>query len=182
MKTYVITLSQNFPATHPRKGQPTGFADKIQEALNYVKYFGIEGMLPTKRAKIHTMRTNWNLWSKRFLEIYEGQACLSLRVWSGKPYHSKQIEIARLTKEDGIGIQPAYIEEMQFLGNDGIEVRMRIVGGYDSILMKGEDPIIDGRVIAANDGLVLRDWFPFFSGHDLSQPMAIIHFTKFRYR
>lgn len=180
MKTYVITLSQNFPAKHPRKGQPTGFADKVQEALNYVKYHGIEGMRPTKRAKIHTMRTNWDLWSKRFRKIYEGKACLSLRVWSGKPYHSKQIEIARLTKEDGIGIQPAYIEEMQFLGNDEIEVRMRIVGGYDSRHIK-EDPIIDGRAIAANDGLVLRDWLPFFKGHNFMEPLAIIHFTPFRY-
>lgn len=180
MKTYVITLSQTFPAKHPRKGQPTGFADKVQEALNYVKYFGIEGMQPTKRAKIHTMRTNWSLWSKRFAKIYEGKACLSLRIWSGKPYHSKQIEIARLTKADGIGIQPAYIEEMQFLGNDEIEVSMRIVGGYDSRHIK-EDPIIDGRAIAANDGLVLRDWLPFFKGHNLMEPLAIIHFTPFRY-
>ena len=181
MDTYVIMLSQTFPAKHPRKGEPTGFVDKIQEALNYVKYFGIEGMRPTKRAKIHTMRTNWNLWSRRFRKIYEGKACLSLRVWSGKPYHSKQIEIARLTKDDGIGIQPAYLEEMQLLGNDEIEVRMRIAGGYDYRRMKGEDPIIDGRAIAANDGLVLRDWFPFFRGHNLSEPLAIIHFTPFRY-
>lgn len=180
MKTYVITLSRNFPAKHPRKGEPTGFADKIQEALNYVKYHGVEGMKQTKRAKIHTMRTNWSLWSKRFRKIYEGKACLSLRVWSGKPYHSKQIEIARLTKEDGIGIQPAYIEEMQFLGNEEIEVRMRIAGGYDSIRIK-EDPIIDGRVMAMNDGLVLRDWLPFFKGHNLMEPLAIIHFTPFRY-
>lgn len=180
MKTYVLTLSQKFPAKHPRKGEPTGFADKIQEALNYVKYHGIYGMQPTERAKIHTMRTNWSLWSKRFRKIYEGKACLSLRVWSDKPYYSNQIEIARLTKEDGIGIQPAYIEEMHFLGTGEIEVSLRIVGGYDYRHTK-DDPVIDGRIIAMNDGLVLRDWLPFFKGHNLMEPIAIIHFTKFRY-
>ena len=69
---------------------------------------------------------------------------------------------------------------MQFLGNDEIEVSLRIAGGYDS-RHKKEDPIIDGRVMAKNDGLVLRDWLPFFKGHNLMEPLAIIHFTPFRY-
>lgn len=186
MDTYVIILSQTFPVKHPRRGEPTGFVDKIREALNYVKYFGIEGMQPTKRAKIHTMRTNWNLWSKRFRKIYEGKACLSLRVWSGKPYHSKQIEIARLTKEDGIGLQPVFVEDIQNLGGCDMEMSLRVVGGHDSNCCINEygqiqDPVVDGKTMAMNDGLSLRDWVPFFRGHDLSKPLAIIHFTKFRY-
>lgn len=180
-------LSQTFPSKHPRHGEPTGFADKIQEALNYVKYFGIDGMQPTKRAKLHTMRSNYDLWSKRFQKIYEGKACLSLRVWSGKPYHSKQIEIARLTKEDRIGLQPAYIVEIEMKGSHDMNMRLVVVGGYES---KGfddfgfpiEDPIVDGETIAMNDGLSLQDWLPFFGEYDFNKPLAIIQFTNFRYQ
>ena len=35
--------------------------------------------------------------------------------------------------------------------------------------------------LAKNDGLSLNDWVYWFGGYDLSEPMAIIHFTKFRY-
>lgn len=34
---------------------------------------------------------------------------------------------------------------------------------------------------AANDGLSLSDWREWFKGYDLTKPMAIIHFTPFRY-
>ena len=36
--------------------------------------------------------------------------------------------------------------------------------------------------IATNDGLNFFDWVDWFIGYDLDEPMAIIHFTKFRYR
>ena len=32
-----------------------------------------------------------------------------------------------------------------------------------------------------NDGLSLDDWFSWFNDYNLSKPMAIIHFTNFRY-
>lgn len=36
-------------------------------------------------------------------------------------------------------------------------------------------------VIFENDGLSLADWCDWFRHYDLSKPMAIINFTKFRY-
>lgn len=30
MKTYVLTVSRKFPATHPRKGESTGFVEAIE--------------------------------------------------------------------------------------------------------------------------------------------------------
>lgn len=36
-------------------------------------------------------------------------------------------------------------------------------------------------ILARNDGLTLEDWREWFRGYDLSKPMAVIHFTKFRY-
>lgn len=176
MKTYYLTISQTFPATHPRKGEPTGFVDKIQEALNYVKYFGIEGMQPTKRAKIHTIRGNYNRWNKIFEQIYAGEAFLSLRVWSGKPYRSKMIEIARLTKDDGIGIQ-----RLKFISDrDGCHNwwHFSIDGRYCHYDTKAD---YVPNELAQNDGLSYKDWQDWFRNYDLSKPLAIIHFTNFRY-
>ena len=148
-------LSQTFPAKHPRHGEPTFFKDKIHAAITHNdEYWN----------KLHTMRSNYDLWSKRFQKIYEGKACLSLRVWSGKPYHSKQIEIARLTKEDGIGLQ-----------------RLEFYNGclQQPILSSGRT--INAELVAKNDGLPFESWKDWFRNSDTSKPLAIIHFTKFRY-
>ena len=110
MKTYVLMLSQFFPAYHPKAGSSTDFKNKLQAALN--------GWSDLTFAKLHTIRANYPLWKKRFEQIERGEACLSIRQWSGKPYASKQVEIARLTKDDGIGLQnqkaPTYCEAMLF--------------------------------------------------------------------
>ena len=95
-KKYVITLSQVFPVTHIRKGEPTGFKDKFLAAI---------GKAEGDWLKLHTIRANYALWLERFDEIEAGKACLCIRQWTGKPYCSKQVEIAVLTKEDGIGSQ-----------------------------------------------------------------------------
>ena len=160
MKTYVITLSQVFPTTHPKAGIPTGFEHKLQAAIN--------GWSDHAHLKLHTIRANYPLWAKRFEQIERGEAYLSVRQWSGKPYASKQVEIARLTKEDGIGLQKLIYKKENRLS----PARYTI-----------EDCEIDTRMLAENDGLTLADWEAWFSNprYDLSEPMAIIHFTKFRY-
>lgn len=113
--------------------------------------------------KIHTIRSNYQLWEKRIAEVERGEACLSIREWTGKPYRSKQIEIARLTKDDGVGIQ-----KLEFLdGKIGLP-RIGIVYQRKTEL-------------ASNDGLIIWDWEDWFKNYDLTQLMAIIHFTKFRY-
>ena len=111
-------------------------------------------------------------WRKIFDEIEAGNAYLSLRQWSGKPYASKQIEIARLTREDGIGIQL-----LCFAGNKtkkDRELHHPIVRGTTEV---------DYRQLAMNDGLTVMDWEAWFSNpdYDLSEPMAILQLTKFRY-
>lgn len=171
---YVLTLSAVFPVTHSRAGMKTFFKTKLE----------VSGAIPfdeTNRTsvpdgqpqmKLHTIRGNWELWRKRFDEIERGEAEISLRQWSGKPYASKQIEIARLTKEDGIGIQL-----LCFAGNQTKK---------DRIMQR---PIVDGtkeidyRQLAMNDGLTVPDWHSWFRDpkYDLREPMAIIQLTKFRY-
>lgn len=81
MKTIVLMLSQTFPATHSRFGEPTNFRDG----------FGV--------TKLHTIRKNKNgYWDKCAQEINEGKAILSVREWTGRPYRSKMRELARYTK------------------------------------------------------------------------------------
>ena len=164
MKTYVLTLSQTFPAKHPKAGQPTGFVEKLR--TGHVEKH--ETLYPAK-IKIHTIRGNYPMWSKRFEEIDKGDACLSLRIWSGKPYHSKQIEIARLTKEDGIGL-----EKLEITGNyAGFNnwQHFNIDGhGYMSI-----------NDLPNSDGLDRYDWIAWMKLYDISKPLAIIHFTQLRH-
>ena len=145
MKTHVITLSMYFPVKHSKAGEPTHFREKL-----YAK------------EKLHTIRANYPLWEKRIKEVREGKAFLSVRMWSGKPYRSKQVEIAQLTADGGIGIQ-----RMEFT-NDLAECVIN--GNHHSYVS-----------VAENDGLRPADWLDWFSCYDLSKPLAIIHFTKFRY-
>lgn len=149
MKTYVITLSRVFPVSHRKAGTPTGFAGKLG------------------KTKIHTIRANYELWKARFAEIEKGNACLSIRQWLDKPYVSKQVEVARLTKQDGIGIQmltfPPY-------GAD-IEARQATIDGKP----------YPREVIAENDGLTLEDWREWFKNYNFDKPLAVIHFGAFRY-
>lgn len=148
MKTYVITLSRYFPAKHSKAGEPTNFKEKF-----------------LKGEKLHTIRANYPLWERRIRDIQEGKAYLSVRQWTGKPYRSKQVEIARLTAEDGVGIQKLCFPN-------------RLTAWVDYPKRKLS---VDFKHLAKNDGLFLSDWCDWFRHYDLSTPLAIIHFTKFRY-
>ena len=150
MTTYNIVLSQFFPSWHLRKGEPTNF----KELLRIVK--------------LHTIRANYSLWKKRFEKIARGEAILIIRVWLGRPYRSKTMELARLDKDSGIGIQQLTFGKGLF-------------GLYSMEL-----PYVDGNLVrveqlAQNDGLDYEDWCTWFSNYDHSQPLAVIHFTHFRY-
>ncbi len=141
-KTYVLTVSTVFPAKHRRAGEQTKFIEFIHRGL-----------------KIHTIRGNYELWKKRIDEINRGEAILSVRFWSGRPYHTKQTKVLVHEK---VGIQ--------------------------KIQLKPFDTIIDDRssdvsieIVAQNDGLSLSDFRSWFKNADPSKPMAIIHFTDFRY-
>lgn len=180
MKTYVITLSKQFPVGHKRAGEPTYFKEQMQNAV--LTEIGLSACdccdyatrncdssgykIDNFRKKRHTIRANYFLWEKRIAEVERGEACLSLRQWTDKPYRSKQIEIARLTKDDGVGIQRLRFPE----------------GDIASPIVRGSRfCMLDLEVLSSNDGLSYTDWYGWFKKYDLTQPMAIIHFTPFRY-
>lgn len=156
MKTYVLTVSQYFQATHKRKGEETFFVDRILAG---------QTIDSNMWKKIHTIRANYELWAKRIKEVQEGKAILSIRYWSGKPYNSKQVEVCQLDKSSGCSVQ-------------------RLVWKYNCIYYPTvlEDPLTLSHIeIAKNDGLSPEDFKEWFKSYDLSEPMAIIHFTSFRY-
>lgn len=150
MKTYVITVSEKFPKTHLKAGQETGFIDKI-----------------INKHKIHTIRSNYALWKKRFEEIDKGKACLSVRVWEGVAYKSKQREIFVFYKSDGISLQ-----KIEFNNEENLYI-------YESSWIDNKPQLVWD--VAKNDGLKFEDFLHWFKDYDLSEPMAIIHFTNFRY-
>ena len=154
MLTYVLMLSHAFPANHKMHGKPTYFKEK---------FFGTPGMI----RKIHTIRANYALWRKRFEKIAAGEASLSVREWMGVPYRSKQREIACLTKDDGIGLQ-----QLTCLDTSAYCF-------YPCVRIENRN--IDKVLVATNDGLSLDDWREWFKNYDHWKPLAIIHFTKFRY-
>jgi hypothetical protein len=161
MKTYVITLSKSFLIKHSKSGEPTNFRD----AFNAGQVFNRGSECLYLRPKLHTIRANYPLWEKRIKEVQAGNAVLSVRQWTGKPYGSKQIEIARLTDENGVGIQKLCFPNRLTAWVDYPERKLSV----------------DFKYLAKNDGLSLADWCDWFRHYDLSKPLAIIHFTKFRY-
>lgn len=86
----VITFSRTFPAYHPKAGQPTYFVEKIYQSIGWIncdydRQFDPRLSLDMVSPKHHTIRagSRWKVGDK-----------FSPRVWSGKPYNSKQITIA----------------------------------------------------------------------------------------
>ena len=147
MKTYVLTVSKTFPKNHKKSGQSTGFVENISS------------LFTDKNTKIHTIRANYDFWLKRVREINKGNAVLSIRYWSGKPYNSKQIEICKLER---VGIQQ--LDQSRFT-----------FGLVDN------NSVVNYGVIAENDGLSFEDFEEWFKNYDKNKQLAIIHFTNFKY-
>lgn len=150
-KTFVLTVSKRFPKTHKREGESTGFVESIANLFTICD-LGVECN------KIHTIRSNYTLWKDRAQQINEGKAILSIRYWSGMPYRSKQVEICRLEK---IGVQKLDSPDNFVYAT---------IGGHP----------FDWELLAKNDGLSFIDFCEWFSDRQ-KEPMAIIHFTNFRY-
>lgn len=151
---YVLMISEQFPSNHPRKGEDTDFYCLI-----------------TRQIKKHTIRDNYKLWKKRFDKIDKGEAYLSVRIWTGKPYRSLHHEICKLDRNDGIGIQPLNAFVLSCCIDNVYE-------GIDSKRL---------TQLANNDGLNRDDFINWFKKYqdptkvDIDETLALIHFTDFRY-
>ena len=160
IKTYNIMLSRVFPKTHPRAGEDTGFKPKVFASFNN---------MPCYLKKLHTIRANYPLWKERFDEVQRGEAVINLRQWLGEPYRSKTVLLKTLTADDGIGLQR-------------LDFKMPDHGDLPFYVIDESMVFTTGKELSHNDGLELQDWLDWFRDYDQKQPLAIIHFTPFRYK
>ncbi|MBC7486071.1 MAG: hypothetical protein H7282_04910 [Cytophagaceae bacterium] len=170
----VITFSRHFPKGHPRQGEPTYFVEKYWNSFN-VQALGEEFVYPFEEelyklnkdrlglwplqdvtfdppiissmresfgAKLHTIRAG-----NRFKE---GEM-FSPRVWSGKPYNSKQIVIGPDTK-----VVKTYEISIVCTGDKGFAV----LDGQEFPL---NNESMNAALLASNDGLTVGDLVAWFS-------------------
>lgn len=97
MKTYPLIISEWFPQSHPRAGEPTRFFLAVHSGK-----------------KKHTIRNNPEWWQPRIEKVAAGEALLSLRQWSGIPYRSKQRKVWNVAKYHCPGIE--YIKRSHTIG------------------------------------------------------------------
>jgi len=144
----VITFSRVFPSYHPRKGEPTFFVEKIWSTEMFKKDFD-RGIIKDAfknyeernfEPKWHTIRAGkrWKVGDK-----------FSPRVWSGKPYASKQIVIA-----PDIEIKKVW------------NVRINPNGNYTEVMLTTKSvnvfTLLSCGNVAENDGLDVNDFINWF--------------------
>lgn len=153
----VMIVSRTFPKHHKRAGEDTNFVPKIWNSLGYPGKITMKGLEDEFYSwqhkemnpydKNHTVRAG-SYWK-------EGEL-MSLRVWSGTPYRSKQIKIY-----EDLSIKKIY--------------KLEIISTDNGILFIFDGELIDIRKLAHNDGLNVADlhsWFiddPKYKGEFVGQ-------------
>lgn len=129
----VITFSRVFPSYHPRAGEPTYFIEKIIKSVGIGNYNVNMEAYNDVQPKHHTIRAGhrWKVGDK-----------FSPRVWSGKPYNSKQIQFAP-------DIEVKKVWDFDITGTDWA------LDGRLEHALTGEG--FDSAQIALNDGLTNYD-------------------------
>lgn len=158
MKTYPIIISQTFPKSHPKAGQPTGFVEGVRT-----------------RKKLHTIRKSVDFWIDRIQRIGRGEGVLSVRTWSGKPYRSPQIEVCSFPNEEA-EVKPSYeyakrVSETEFLIFDREHDLIKNKWGLQ----------IPSTKLAENDGLSHQDFLDWFRDVKTGEVTVIIHFQSQSY-
>lgn len=153
----VITFSTKFPSYHPKAGQETNFIQKFWTSISVPLPVSVDAIALEDEAwkllqhdwtpKHHTIRagSRWKVGDK-----------FSPRIWSGKPYNSKQLILA-----DDVEIKNIYDFEIKTAYKDlPLDYETDIIINHrfyhtDSSIMK---------IIAQNDGLSLAEllqWFKY---------------------
>jgi hypothetical protein len=158
----VLTFSKQFQKGHPKAGQPTFFVEKVMACLadripNWTMYdsfvqYDWYAYYNCTMPKGHTIRAG---------NRFKPGDMASLRIWSGLPYRSKQIEFAQ------VEVKKTWdIEINNRFGAASLEVVINgvIYGqlhyGYDKNV--NEAGLVE---LSKNDGLELRDFIDWFEMH-----------------
>ena len=119
-------------------------------------------------AKLHTIMPDYELWKNRIEEVSKGEAVIELFCWDGEPDMSNKVILAILDKDSGCGVQ-----EINLVNLNTLCIVYNINNAELGALHLSQ--------IAKNEGLSLDDFKSLFKGYGINDPLAIIHFTKFRY-
>lgn len=126
--------------------------------------------LKTYVITVSVRRQNYEFWKKRIDEVNKGNAILSVRQWSGKPYNSKQIEIKQF-KQGELDYQRVLITGSD--SKSGLYIGINTGGDFKHLSDKSINKL------ANNDGLTLQQfqsWFKYGAEDGI-----IIHWTKLKY-
>lgn len=140
----VITFSRTFPAYHPKVGQPTYFVEKFWASMD-ANVSEID--LPRERENYCFRETEPKHHTIRAGHRFKVGDKFSPRVWSGKPYNSKQIIIAPDVEVKDI--IPIHIWKSD-----------RIIIGHKS----GNETLglLEAKEVCKNDGLEFQDFEDWF--------------------
>lgn len=151
----VITLSRQFPSTHPKRGKPTFFVEQFLSSKEVAEDERLKLLLPNEWANYKDTSLYLGRFKKhhtiRIGRRWKTGEMASIRVWSGKPYNSKQI----LLREVEITV---YNVEIEFFGG-----RMYILlADEKQNPLTGQEMLSVGEV-AKNDGLNPIDLWHWFN-------------------
>lgn len=156
----VITFSRTFPRYHPKAGQPTYFVRSIWESLCQMNQLPDMNMPDlddelksfyekvTYTPKHHTIRAGHR---------WKAGDWFSPRVWSGKPYNSKQIIIApdiqvkkvwNIYKDEYKWELPGASTIQDLSVNDGLS----LVDFIDWFMLS-RGKVFDGQIICWNENI-----------------------------
>ena len=150
----VRTFSRYFPKGHPKAGQPTFFVEKFWRGLQTIGYSeplyffdelrGLSSVISAENynsatPKLHTIRSG---------KHFKVGDYFSPRVWSEKPYQSKQIIIAEDIKIEKV-YDITFVQEDEFLSVGDCTYYPT---GYEAMV----------KLLAQNDGLSVEDFKAWF--------------------
>ncbi|MDF2189304.1 hypothetical protein [Paraflavitalea sp. CAU 1676] len=164
----VLTFSRQYPTGHPKAGQPTEFVEKVLLNLYAQRLYQrskiceiMRQLVPdshpmyyedtfreykSELSKGHTIRTGTR---------FKVGDQVSLRVWSGRPYASKQIEFAQVDVK----------KVWEFVILEG----HLFVAGWNIGPFHTDNKVI--APVASNDGLLIEDFIAWFAIHPKAKEM-----------
>ena len=163
----VLTFSRHFPKGHPKDGEKTYFVEKVWKSIwddypgsnnplspwwekydeafpQWVNGFDDKENIHQHQPKHHTIRTGFR---------FKAGDMASLRVWSGAPYRSKQIEFAQ------VEVKKVWLIDLHIVGN---EILWQLPGSGAGLFDKHSEGL---KIIANNDGLSVEDFISWFNTH-----------------
>jgi hypothetical protein len=128
----VITFTRRFPAYHSKAGKDTFFPEKVIKGLELLKHPILEvdeleldeEIYEDCEPKFHTVRAG---------SRWKAGEMASLRVWSGKPYHTKQVTLAHDVRIENVWNFEVKDRQVFIAGNPINAYDVQVAAVYDGL-------------------------------------------------